>query len=647
MTATTSQLLFWIPALPLLGFLINGLLSLSHSLRKKSLGYAIPSFVACLMPTLAFGISLTLFFQLLQSESPQISSGALFTWIDSSILQIDFALYLDQLSAVMLLLVTGVGSLIHYYSIGYMKKDPSVGRYFAYLNLFLFFMLLLILGENLLVLFVGWEGVGLCSYLLIGFWFEDSQKAKAGKKAFIVNRVGDFAYLIGLFLIAVLFHQSGLVEGKNYFDFSVIAAHKDILLPSITAITLCLFIGATGKSAQIPLYVWLPDAMAGPTPVSALIHAATMVTAGIYMIARLFFLYEMAPMTLQIIASIGAATALMAAMIAVTQKDIKKVLAYSTVSQLGYMFLALGVGAPQAAIFHVVTHAFFKACLFLGAGSVIHALHHEQDIRQMGGLLKKLPVTGFAFLISVMAIAGLPPLSGFFSKDEILWKTFSQGPLALYIVGFITAGLTSFYMFRLFAAVFLGKSRGREAHALPFVMKFPVLVLAILAAVAGFMGVPEVLGGHNIFHHWLEYLTAPAAAPHGDHHTTELLLMGASVLLALLTGGFAVKLYSKDINWADSLKVKFRQFYQLVSKKFYVDEIYAAIIIKPLLFLSEKFLWKGVDQKLIDGVVVHSWSDLSMAGSRVLSKLQSGLLAHYLLFLWIGLVALLIYLIGF
>lgn len=645
-----DKYLFLIPLLPLIGAILNGFVALFCAARKKPDPYLVPSIIGCLLPLISFVLTARAFFTLksFHGESAIIESRNLFTWMSGSFFQVNFAFMLDPLSVVMTLVVTGVGSLIHIYSIGYMKGDPGYARYFSYLNLFLFFMLLLVMGNNLLVLFVGWEGVGLCSYLLIGFWFDDAQKASAGKKAFVVNRIGDFGFLIGLFLIAYAFSTQG--QTGSIFDYSFLQANTEALKgnffqnPLIAWATLCFFIGACGKSAQIPLYVWLPDAMAGPTPVSALIHAATMVTAGIYMVARLFFLYSLSPFVLHLIAAIGLATALLAALMALTQTDIKKVLAYSTVSQLGYMFLALGVGAPQSAIFHLVTHAFFKACLFLCAGSVIHALHHEQDIRKMGGLFKQIPITGVAFLVSTLAIAGIPPFSGFFSKDEILWHTYLNAPFIFYFIGLVTALLTAFYMTRLFVYVFLGTPRHHGVHHLSSVMNVPVAILGVLALVGGFLGVPEVLGGDNHFHHWLESLSIPSPVL-GDYHSLELSLMGLSGGLVLMMILITYFLYQKNLNWTEGFKIKLRSLYLLINNKFYVDEIYQALIIRPIYLVSQWLLFKGMDQKIVDGVLVHGWSDVASMGSRLVSRLQSGFLGHYLVYLWLGLIGLLVFII--
>ena len=639
-----SYLPYCVAGFPLLGFVINTLVALLWAKNQKPGSEALVKLVGCLFPILAFILSLICFSILRNSpEGMVISPPALFRWIDTALLTVDFRFMIDPLTATMMLVVTGVGSLIHIYATGYMHGDQGFARFYAYLNLFLFFMLLLIMGNNLLVLFVGWEGVGLCSYLLIGFWFTDEEKAKCGKKAFIVNRIGDFGFLLGIFLVMHTFLSQSQSSDLNFLDYSFIAQHKDLFLSEATLIALCFFAGAAGKSAQIPLYVWLPDAMAGPTPVSALIHAATMVTAGIFMIARLYFLYELAPVALQVVAIIGLLTALMAASIALTQTDIKKVLAYSTVSQLGYMFLALGVGAPQAAIFHVVTHAFFKACLFLCAGSVIYALHHQQDIRHMGGLFKKIPVT--SLLVSTIAIAGIPPLAGFFSKDEILFHTFTHAPRIFYIVGFLVSGLTSFYMFRLFTLVFLGKYRGHlEPHYLPLAMDAPIAILAVLALVGGFIGVPEVLGGTNRISHWLAFLSTEIHGEEVAHHGTELILIGISSAWALITAFMAFSLYLKNPEWTKTLKEKCQQLYNLVSRKYYVDEIYDGIFVRPLVWLSHKFFWKGMDEAIIDGVMVHGFADISLVASRIISRFQSGFLGHYVVFFVLGLIGIMFYL---
>jgi NADH-quinone oxidoreductase subunit L len=564
----------------------------------------------------------------------------LFPWMQIGNLDVSIAFQMDPLSAVMTLVVTGIGSLIHIYSYGYMDHEPSAWRFFALLNLFMFAMLTLVLGDNLLVMFVGWEGVGLCSWGLIGFWHSDHNNTNAANKAFIVNRIGDFTFILGMFALfwtlagegvatvtfRELVHAVGALEGHTLLGMS-----------TATFVTLFLFIGATGKSAQIPLYVWLPDAMAGPTPVSALIHAATMVTAGIYMIARLNFLFTMAPATLNVIACIGAATALFAATIGLTQYDIKKVLAYSTVSQLGYMFLAMGVGAYTAGVFHLVTHAFFKACLFLGSGSVIHAMHHEQDMRNMGGLRHYMPITFATFFISTLAIAGLPPFAGFFSKDEILWKAWLANP-ALWAVGFLAAGMTAFYMFRQVFMTFFGECRAdhhtkEHLHESSPVMTMPLVILAAGAITVGWLGIPAALGGNNVFEHWLEPVMAQhetagshgavaahggghgeshaAAAAHGDAHggghhehdtATEYALMGASIAMALGGIFLAWLMYSKKSLDPDRFAgIAGGVPYRLSFNKYYVDEIYYGTVLAGTLALSRGLAL--FDRVVIDGIV--------------------------------------------
>ncbi|MCO5240137.1 MAG: NADH-quinone oxidoreductase subunit L [Chitinophagaceae bacterium] len=551
----------------------------------------------------------------------------LFDFISIGTLNIPFAFQVDQLSAIFMLIITGVGFLIHVYSTSYMHEEASdqYARYFSFLNLFVFSMLLLVLGANYLIMFIGWEGVGLCSYLLIGYWYKNKDFSTAGRKAFVMNRIGDFGFLLAVFWM--IQHFGSL----NFGDVLGKAAGMPLNDKVLVGITLLLFLGAVGKSAQIPLYTWLPDAMAGPTPVSALIHAATMVTAGIYMIARSNILYTLAPVTQGVVAAIGLATAIFAASIALKQNDIKKVLAYSTVSQLGYMFLGLGVGAYTGAVFHVMTHAFFKALLFLGAGSVIHAMHHEQDIRKMGGLKKQLPVTHWTFLVACLAIAGIPPLSGFFSKDEILSATFSVNKI-YWVIGVLGAVLTAFYMFRLYATTFLGKFRGteeqeRHLHESPRAMTVPLVVLAILSAVAGFIGIPAVLGGTHQLENFLSPVFAGSVAlQHAAHpdHTTEYLLMGISAGLSVLVLLYAITRFSKkpDMDSPGGLG-------KLLENKWYVDELYDMIVVKPLHRVS--VLLNNVAEKMgIDGVVNGVGKFVSY-GSRQLRLLQNGQVGVYIL----------------
>ncbi len=625
-----NNLLWLVPLLPLLGFIINGL---GRNTFSKSLVGLIGSGVVLA----SFVLSVVLFFQLSGSAEKQINV-VLFDWISAGKVQIPLAFLLDPLSSVMLLIITGIGFLIHIYSIGYMHEDAGFGKFFSYLNLFIFFMLILVLGSNYIVMFIGWEGVGLCSYLLIGFWYTNQSYASAAKKAFVMNRIGDLGFLIGVFMLVNAF---GSTEFAQIFPQASKFVTNDT---TIITITILLFIGACGKSAQLPLFTWLPDAMAGPTPVSALIHAATMVTAGIYMIARSSVLFDLAPVTQNIIAIVGAATALIAALIALTQTDIKKVLAYSTVSQLGYMFLGLGVGAYTGSFFHVLTHAFFKALLFLGAGSVIHAMHHEQDMRHMGGLRSKLKITFATMMIGTIAIAGLPPFSGFFSKDEILAHTFEHSPI-LWGVGLLTAFLTSFYMFRMMFLTFSGKYRGTHheethVHESPGVMTFPLIVLAILAAIGGLINLPHFAGGNEWLAHWL---AGAGIAPQelGLDHGTEIGLMGASVGAAVIALIFAYVKYVKNADIPVADEGKRSVLAKLSYHKFYLDEIYDTIIRKPLDALS-KFFYRIVDKKVIDGLVNGlGWT--ATEGSKNLRLLQSGNVGFYIFMMVFGIIALLLY----
>lgn len=553
-----------------------------------------------------------------------------FDFISVGTLKIPFAFQIDQLSSLFLLIITGVGFLIHVYSTSYMKEEKTehFGRYFSYLNLFIFSMLLLVMGANFVIMFIGWEGVGLCSYLLIGYWFKKQEYNKAANKAFIMNRIGDLAFLIAIFW---LINKLGTVSYTEVFTSANLAKLK---ATDITIITMLLFVGATGKSAQIPLYTWLPDAMAGPTPVSALIHAATMVTAGIYMIARSNLLYSLSPFTMDIVTYVGLATALLAATIALKQNDIKKVLAYSTVSQLGFMFLALGTGAYTAAVFHVMTHAFFKALLFLCSGSVIHAMGGEQDIRYMGGLSKKLKITFITFLIGCIAIAGIPPFSGFFSKDAILLSAFAKNPV-LYGIALFTALLTAFYMFRLLFITFSGKFRGTQEqehhlHESPFAMTIPLIILAVLSIIGGFVGIPEVFvhGGDKLG----EFLS-PVIAVHSEHavsHSTEYLLMGLSTGLVLVMIIFA---WFKFKNYQHSEATGLGK---ILENKWYVDELYDKIIVHPLHQLGG-FLKNIIDNKVVDGMV-NGVGKLINYSSRQMRLLQSGQVGNYVLLMVVSMV---------
>ncbi len=618
-----------VPAFPLLGFLLNGFLG-------KRFGARFVTFVGPLAIALSFAQSLALFFQMLEAEG-NVLKEHLYTWISSGNFEAGINFQVDQLSGLYLLVITGVGFLIHVYSVGYMDGESGYYRFFAYLNLFVFFMLILVLGDSFLLMFVGWEGVGLCSYLLIGYYFEKDSAAEAAKKAFLFNRIGDFGVLSAVMLIFLAFGSIEFAtinaEAATQFEYGGAL---------VTAITLLLFLGATGKSAQIPLYVWLPDAMEGPTPVSALIHAATMVTAGLYMVARLSHLFVLAPFTMNVIAVVGTATALLAATIAVTQTDIKRVLAYSTVSQLGYMFLAMGVGAFGAGVFHVMTHAFFKALLFLGSGSVILAVHHEQDMRKMGALKNKLPITYMTMLLGTFAISGIPFFSGFFSKDEILWKAYSSplgGPW-LWGVGFLTAGLTAFYMFRMIYLTFHGESRvdshtAEHVHESPFSMTIPLMILAALAVTGGFFGVPHVF--HVIPNGMENYFQGFFAEIPSGHGTVsaEWTLMAFSVAFALLAWFFASRLYHSGFDLAAGLRSKWESLYQLSLNKWYVDELYNTLIIQPGRLFSTHVLWRLFDQNVIDRAV-NTTADVARMVGNSIRPLQNGLTQNYALIFTLG-----------
>ncbi|MBU8933000.1 MAG: NADH-quinone oxidoreductase subunit L [candidate division Zixibacteria bacterium] len=640
-----SDSLYLIPLFPLLGFLINGLL-------LGRLPRPVVNAVACLSVAASFVVSVLVFLGLKAlPPDARILEQSLFTWIPSGALDVNFGLLIDPLSAVMILVVTGVGLLIHIYSIGYMSHDPGFGRFFTYMNLFMFSMLTLVMADNFLLMFVGWEGVGLCSYLLIGFWFHKKSASDAGKKAFIVNRIGDFGFLIGMF---ILFWQVGSLDFRTVMEQAPVVFIAGGSL--ITAVCLLLFVGAIGKSAQIPLFVWLPDAMEGPTPVSALIHAATMVTAGVYMVVRTNVLFMMAPDALMVVAIIGAATAFFAATIGLAQNDIKRVLAYSTVSQLGYMFLACGVASFGAGIFHLMTHAFFKALLFLGAGSVIHAMSDEQDMRYMGGLKKHIKITYLTMLVATFAITGIPGLSGFFSKDEILWKSFSSqyGHPIFWVVGFATAGLTAFYMFRLIYLTFHGQERideekRKHLHESPKSMTVPLMILAVLSVVGGWVGIPHIFGVTNYFEHWLEPViggvshepVSHALASGGGDVGMEWGLMAASVALVLIAIFLARLFYKTKPELATAWQEKLSGVHQVLLNKYYIDELYGAVVVRPLVGLSE-FLWKVVDVIVIDGLL--NGSALVYEGfSELLRRTQTGRLRSYATTFVVGVVLLLAY----
>ena len=607
---------------PLVGFLLNGLgrnIWSKKTIAIQATGYIFASFI----------FSLLAFWNVQEQGAIVVHY---FDFINTNTVKIPFDFRVDALSSLFLLVITGVGTLIHLYSTAYMHEEtaPHYARYFAYLNLFIFSMLLLVLGDNYVIMFIGWEGVGLCSYLLIGYWFTNTTYNNAAKKAFIMNRIGDLGFLLAIFWLIV---KLGTV---SYGEVLTAESLAKLSSTDITAITLLLFVGAMGKSAQIPLYTWLPDAMAGPTPVSALIHAASMVTAGIYMITRTNIFYTHSEIAQTVVAIIGISTALLAATIAIKQNDIKKVLAYSTVSQLGYMFLGLGVGAYSGAVFHVITHAFFKALLFLAAGSVIHAMHHEQDIRKMGGLKSKLPITHITFLIGCIAIAGVPPFSGFFSKDEILAAAYAKNPI-YWFLGLIGAAMTAFYMFRLYATTFLGQFRGTEAqashlHESPVSMTIPLIILAVLSAVGGAMGVPEILGGH----HWLgQHLSSIIGAESTLHlsHTTEWILMGSSVTIAVLALLIAISKYSKQADGEPQTALG-----KFLYNKWLVDELYEKAIVQPLNRFAG-FLKEVVEKNVIDGVV-NGTGKIVQYGARRTRLIQSGQVGYYILFMVLSIILL-------
>ena len=638
-----------IPLLPFLGFLVNASLG-------RRIGKSAAASVACGSIVASFIAAVVMVWRLVAlPPDARVITQVVFDWITAGDFNVSFSLRLDPLSALMILVVTGIGSLIHLYSTAYMHEEPDweYARYFSYLNLFAAFMLTLVLGSNFLVMFVGWEGVGLCSYLLIGFWYQEQSASDAGKKAFIVNRVGDFGFILGVLLIVVRF---GTLDFQDIARALSSVSHE-VAFGTLSLTTLLLFVGATGKSAQIPLYVWLPDAMEGPTPVSALIHAATMVTAGVYMIGRNAALFSHTPQTLLIVATVGVATAFLAGTIGLAQNDIKRVLAYSTVSQLGYMFLAMGVGAYAAGIFHLYTHAFFKALLFLGSGAVIHALAGEQDLRRMGGLKAKLPVTYWTFLVGALAIAGVPGLSGFFSKDEILYRTYASGHTWMWVLGLLTSFLTALYMFRLVYLAFHGPRSVETApahhsdphvaeppgdlHDAPRAMAIVLLVLAVGAVLAGYVGVPHVLGGSN----QIERFLAPSLGelePTSEVAGPELALMVVSIVVALAGIAAATFFFLKNRRAADEVASRLAGLNRVLANKYYVDELYDAVIVRPIRIVSETGLWKGVDVRIIDGAV-NGVGELVDSGAEVLRRMQSGSVRVYAASVFVGVVVILGY----
>ncbi len=650
------EMIKFVPLLPLLGFLIIGLFG--KYLKKESLIGGIAS------ATVGGGFIITfmIFLEFLKAipEKPYIVN--VFDWIKVGGLNINLSYQVDQLSLLFTMIITGVGFLIHIYSIGYMHGDRSYYRFFAYMNLFIFMMLNLVLASNFLVTFLGWEGVGLCSYLLIGFWYDRKFEGTritwtgdAANKAFIVNRIGDFGFLIGMFMLFITFNS------LDYVTINTAASNGSISYYGtgiITAITLMLFLGCTGKSAQIPLAVWLPDAMAGPTPVSALIHAATMVTSGIFLVARNSVLFALSPVTMDVILIVGVATAFFAATVGLVQNDIKKVLAYSTVSQLGFMFAALGAGAFTAGVFHVMTHAFFKGLLFLAAGSIIHGMHEEQNIQKMGGLKQYMPRTYLTFLVATLAISGIPFFSGFFSKDEILWLTYSNGGFLPWFILVLAAMGTAFYMFRLFYLVFMGEGRYDKKHVHPHespaTMTIPLIVLALLSAFGGFLGVPNILGGFisehpNMLHNWLLPIFENAEKvlvmnTHTSAHSSHLLEAGFmlfSVLVALFAILKAKKYYSDPkFTIPNKLAVKHKSIYKLLLNKYKLDEFYFALVVDLVITSSRDFLWKVFDVKFIDGIVNGS-ANTTMRLSELSRKIQSGIAQNYALLMVAGIIIIL------
>ncbi len=663
MNLSIEHYIWLIPLLPLISSAVT--LIAGSKLSRHTV-----SIIAVGSITVSFVLAVIAYLHLVSLPADQRHFiDTVYNWIGLGSFNVGLSFLVDPLSAVMMLVVSGVGSVIHLYSVGYMHDDKKYSKYFGFLNLFAFSMLLLVLSNSILLMFVGWEGVGLCSYLLIGFWFEKLENAKAGMKAFIVNRIGDFGFILGFML---LFTTMGVKTGIWSLDFGVIGSHISLLPTAIlTAVGILLFVGATGKSAQIPLYVWLPDAMAGPTPVSALIHAATMVTAGVYMVARMNFLYTLAPDALSVIAVVGALTAFFAATIGLVQNDIKKVLAYSTISQLGYMFIGVGVGAYSAGIFHLVTHAFFKALLFLGSGSVIHAMSGEQDIRKMGGIAKKLPITTATFIIATLAITGVPGFAGFFSKDDILYNAYISpyGGTFVWLLGVLAAILTGFYMTRLVILTFFGKPRmdnhtAEHVHEPPKTMTIPLIILAVLSAAGGYMGMPEVFGVHNIFAQFLDPVFVSSAKLAGGSLSLEWILMAVSVFAAVSGIGTAYYFYAVNPELPGELAQKYRTAYAWLLNKYYVDEFYSGYVVEPV--MKFKDLLGRFDAGIIDGAVngtaklgkklsdfegafdrvvidgaVNTVGDSFLSAGNVLRRLQTGLVQNYLIFAIIGIAVLL------
>lgn len=640
------QTLGWlIVFLPLAGAAINGVISLSTASIQTDRARPWVSFFGSMLPLISFVCALLIFVTLIGIEKaePSFVTGSLFSWAAAKGLIVDVALKFDQLSSIMALVVTGVGSLIHIYSVGYMANDHGYARYFSLLNLFLFFMLLLVLADNLVIIYVGWEGVGLCSYLLIGFWFDDEAKAKAGTKAFIINRIGDVGFLIGIFLVFGVMAAAGASHDTSYFNVDHMQRYAGWFLPVATFVSMAFFIGTTAKSAQIPLYVWLPDAMAGPTPVSALIHAATMVAAGIYLIARLNFIFILSPITLQTIAIVGSVTALIAAIIGIVQTDIKKILAYSTISQLGLMFLASGIGAFSFSVFHLTTHACFKALLFLCAGSVIKAMHGEQDIRMFGGLKERMPITAWSFVIAAAAISGIFPTSGFVSKDAILWQTFERGHYVLWSMAFVTVGLTAFYIFRAVGMVFFGDVNAklddyRKISEPSLTMVVPIMLLTVLTLFGGLANWPEALGGSQRLTSWLDGVMAfeKSHAPGAESRGTEIIFMAITLLWAVHFSIVGWVIYAQKRNLPEKVALRFKRFHKLILNKFYVDEIYDLLFVRPIRWFAKRILWQELDKTYIDGLLVNGSARTVGFWSSLVSAIQTGNIQNYIIYFLIG-----------
>jgi len=642
------QALMWlVVAFPLAGAVINGALSLAWA---RSEGPRFPHFTAftgCLAAALGFAACTVLLMTLsgIEAGSHAAITGPLFRWAVLPDLVVDVGLRMDEISLIMAAMVAAVGFLVHIYSVGYMWGDDGFTRYFSLLNLFLFFMLLLVLADNLVLMFIGWEGVGLCSYLLISYWFGDESRARAGTKAFVLNAIGDGGFLIGMFIIFGVMSAAGANPVSGFFNFETMERHAAFFVPVATAVSLAIFAGAVAKSAQIPLYVWLPDAMAGPTPVSALIHSATMVAAGVYVIIRLNFVIALSPTALEVIAVIGAATALTGAVLGVAENDLKKILAYSTISQMGYMFMAAGVGAFVAAMFHLMTHAFFKSLLFLSAGNAIKAMDGETDIRAMGGLKRRMPVSAWSFVIGAVALAGIAPASGFFSKHAIMWQAFERGHSLLWASAFLGVGLTAFYIFRAAGSVFFGEpgiplDRFKRITEPSLSMIVPTMIFASAVLVGGLIGVPQCLGGSDHIGRWLSQVVPSemSRAPGESTCGTEIVLAVLTLLWSIHFSVLGWLIYAQKRDWPERIARKLGPVATLVSRKFYVDEIYDRGVARPILWFSRRILLRGIDETAIDGIAVEGTSRAVGLFAALVSSAQTGILQHYLLYFLIGVV---------